>query len=121
LQQERRTTIRILLVGDSEAILKFVSGALNAGRDVEVVGYASNGAEAVAKSEALNPDVVIMDFEMPIMDRLGTTKHINQANHKIAVALVCGPSDSLVESIFAGADGYIASPVTPLVDLPGHE
>lgn len=75
-----------------------------------VIGTASNGAEAVERSEALRPDVVIMDVEMPIMDGLEATSHIKRAHPEIVVVLVSGSVDFLAASLSAGADGYITKP-----------
>ncbi len=110
LQQERQTTIRILIVDDSEAILNVMRRALNSSQSIEVIGSASNGVEAVARSEDLRPDVVIMDVEMPIMDGLEATMRIKRAHPAIVVVLVSGSADLLAASVAAGADGYIAKP-----------
>ena len=110
LQQESGSTIRILIVDDSEAILGFMWRALNSRQGIEVIGSASNGAEAVAISEDLHPDVVIMDVEMPIMDGLEATRRIKRSHPAISVVLVSGSVDLLAASVSAGADGYIAKP-----------
>ena len=110
LQQERRTIIRILIVDDSEAILNVMWRALNSSQGIEVIGSASNGAEAVARSEDLRPDVVIMDVEMPIMGGLEATRAIKRAHPSIVVVLVSGSASLQTTCLSAGADGYIAKP-----------
>ena len=110
MQQERRTTIRILIVDDSEAILNFMSRALSSNLGIEVIGSASNGAEAVERADELLPDVVIMDVEMPIMDGLEATRRIKQAHPSIVVLLVSGSAGLVTACLSAGADGYIAKP-----------
>ena len=109
-RQERRPSIRTLIVDDSEAILNFMSRALNLRQGIEVIGSASNGAEAVARSEDLRPDVVVMDVEMPIMDGLEATRCIKRAHPAVVVVLVSGSADLPAASLSAGADGYIAKP-----------
>jgi len=94
LQQETGTKIRALIVDDFEDILNVMSRALDSSQGIEVIGSASNGAEAVAKSEDLRPDVVIMDVEMPIMDGLEATRCIKQAHPAIVVVLASGNSRS---------------------------
>ena len=84
--------------------------ALNSSQGIEVIGSASNGAEAVARSEDLRPDVVIMDVEMPLMDGLEATRRIKGAHPAIVVVLVSGSADFPATSSTAGADGYLAKP-----------
>ena len=108
--RKRGTTIRILIVDASEAILNFMSHALNSSLGMEVIGSASNGAEAVAIAEGLRPDVVIMDVDMPIMGGLEATRRIKQAHPAIVVVLVSGSADLPATGVTAGADGYIAKP-----------
>ncbi len=84
--------------------------ALKSSQSVEVIGSASNGVEAVARSEDLRPDVVIMDVDMPIMDGLEAARRIKGAHPAIVVVLVSGSADLLAASVAAGADGYIAKP-----------
>ena len=110
MQQESRTTIRILIFDDSEAILNLMSRALNSSQGIEVIGPASNGAEAVARSEDPRPDVVIRDVEMPIMNGLEATRCIERAHPAIAVVLISGSADLLAAGMPAGADGYTAKP-----------
>ena len=111
MQQERGTTVRILIVDDSQAILTFMSRALNSSQGTEVIGSAVNGAEAVERADELLPDVVIMAVDMPIMDGLEATKRIKRAHPAMVVVLVSGSADSLAAGVSAGADGYIAKPL----------
>ncbi len=110
LKPTRGTTIRALIVEDSQDIPTLRSRVLNSRQDIEVVGSASNGAEAVAKSEDLRPDVVIMDVEMPIMNGLEATRCIKRAHPSIVVVLASGSADLLAASVSAGADAYLAKP-----------
>ena len=110
MQQERGSTIRILIVDDSEANLSFMLRALSSRQGLEVIGSASNGAEAVERADELLPDVVIMDVDMPIMDGLEATRRIKQAHPAMVVVLVTGSADLLAASVSAGADGYMAKP-----------
>ena len=69
-------TIRILVADDYETVRKGVCAILSARKDIEVCAEAANGEEAVQKAKELKPDVVIMDFSMPLMDGLSAAKEI---------------------------------------------
>lgn len=69
-------TIRVLVVDDSSFIRKRVAEILEQESDIEVAGYAANGAEAVRKAADLRPDVITMDVEMPVMDGISATAQI---------------------------------------------
>lgn len=69
-------TIRVLVVDDSGFIRRRLTEILNADADLEVVGSAADGAEAVQKAAALNPDVITMDVDMPVMDGITAVRHI---------------------------------------------
>ena len=83
---------------------------LRSSQYIDVIGTASNGAEAVERVDELLPDVVIMDVEMPIMDGLEATRRIKQAHPSIAVVLVSGSANLLAAGVAAGADGYLSKP-----------
>ena len=63
-------TIRVLVVDDSAFFQRRISDIINAHGQLEVVGVAANGREAVDMNETLKPDVITLDFEMPVMDGL---------------------------------------------------
>jgi two-component system chemotaxis response regulator CheB len=69
-------TIRILVVDDSGFIRRRLTEIFNADADLEVVGSAADGAEAVQKAAALNPDVITMDVDMPVMDGITAVRRI---------------------------------------------
>ena len=68
--------IRILVADDFESVRKGVCAILSTRVDVEVCAEAANGEEAVHKAKELKPDIVIMDFSMPVMDGLEASKRI---------------------------------------------
>jgi len=68
--------VNVLVVDDSGFFRRRISDILNAARNIEVVGTASNGAEAVDLVQKLQPDVVTMDFEMPVMDGISAVREI---------------------------------------------
>ncbi len=68
--------VKVLVVDDSGFFRRRISDILNAARNIEVVGTASNGAEAVQLVQKLQPDVITMDFEMPVMDGITAVREI---------------------------------------------
>jgi two-component system chemotaxis response regulator CheB len=69
-------TIRVLVVDDSGFIRRRLTEIFNADGDMEVIGSAANGAEAVQKAASLNPDVITMDVDMPVMDGITAVREI---------------------------------------------
>lgn len=70
--------IRVLVVDDSAILRKLITEALRTDREIEVVGTASNGREALRKAPLLRPDVITLDIEMPVMDGLTALEKLRQ-------------------------------------------
>lgn len=68
--------IKVLIVDDSQFFCRRVGSILNAAHDIEIVGVANNGKEAIDKAQRLQPDVITLDVEMPIMDGVTALKQI---------------------------------------------
>lgn len=71
-------SIRVLVVDDSGFFRRRVTEIINADGRMEVIGVASNGQEAIEKNESLRPDVITMDYEMPVMDGITAIRNIMQ-------------------------------------------
>lgn len=113
--------IRILLV-DDQPLFRGAIAALIAGQDdLEVVGEAENGLEAVEKSHALDPDLVVMDVEMPVMDGVEATRLIREQQPavKVVILTVSESDDHVFDAIRLGAHGYLLKDLRPeqLFDL----
>ena len=109
--------IRLLLVDDQELICQCLRAMLNLESDLEVVGVANNGEVAIQQVEALQPDVVLMDITMPVMDGTEATRIICQKfpDSKILVVSTFDDDEYVTHSIKAGAKGYL------LKDMPAEE
>ena len=105
--------IRVLVVDDSRFMVRLISTALEAAGDMQVVGYALDGREAVAKVEELHPDVITMDVVMPRMDGLQATRLITDRHDTPIVIFSAYTQEGAsltVEALQAGAVDCIAKP-----------
>jgi NarL family two-component system response regulator LiaR len=107
-------TIRVLIADDHELLRSGLSLLLGLCADLEVVGTAANGAEAVELCDALQPDVVLMDLMMPHTDGVTATRSIRQANPNTRVIVLTGYDlEDLVQgAIQAGAISYLLKDVS---------
>lgn len=106
--------IRVLLVDDHAVVRSGLATFLLVYDDLELVGEASNGQEAVRQCEQLRPDVVLMDLVMPIMDGAAATQAIREQWPEIqVVALTSFPEENLVQgALRAGALSYLLKNVS---------
>ena len=106
--------IRVMIVDDHAVVRSGLGAFLLATDDLELVGEAGSGAEAVRKVPQLQPDVILMDLVMPEMDGAAATRAIRQANPQVQViALTSFKEDDLVQgALQAGAIGYLLKNVT---------
>ena len=101
--------IRVLLVDDHPVVRAGIEGILSSQTDIEVVGEASDGIEAICLNQTLQPDVILMDLQMPKMDGVTAIKAITeQANPPHILVLTTYDTDAdIVRAIQAGATGYL--------------
>jgi DNA-binding NarL/FixJ family response regulator len=109
------TAIRILLADDHSLFRRGVAGALADHADMEIVGEATDGAQAVAKARELRPDVILMDISMPGINGLEATREIKAERPEVKIViLTIGEEDqNLFEAIKSGAQGYLLKDVEP--------
>ena len=81
-------TVRILIVDDHAVVRDRAQDDSRGEKDLSVVGTAANGREAVAKAEALRPDVILMDFAMPDLNGIEATRIICQAAPSVRVIIL---------------------------------
>ncbi len=103
------TKIRVLLVDDHAIMRDGISALLDLQDDIEIVGEASEGQEAIKKTQELKPDVIIMDITMPEMDGLEATRRIKKKNPgaKILVLTQHDDREYILATIKSGSDGYL--------------
>jgi YesN/AraC family two-component response regulator len=106
--------IRILLVDDQALLCEVLKTWLEVEEDFQVVGVAHNGREALDKVEMLQPDIVLMDIDMPEMNGLNATKIICERFPHVKVIFLSGHDDDtyLGKSLRAGAKGYLLKNTT---------
>ena len=101
--------IRVLIVDDHTLVRDGIRALLALVSDIEVVGEAANGKEALEKVQELSPDVVLMDLSMPIMSGLEATRRIRKVFPKTRVLALTQYDDSeyVIPVIEAGARGFV--------------
>ncbi|OPG03978.1 DNA-binding response regulator [Streptomyces sp. GKU 895] len=102
-------TIRVLIADDQMMVREGFSVLLNAMPDIEVVGEAVNGREAVAKVRELGPDVVLMDIRMPELNGIEATREIVAADGaaKVLVLTTFDLDEYVYQALKAGASGFL--------------
>jgi len=109
--------VAVLIVDDQRLIREGISSLLDIQDGVSVVGTAVNGQEAIDKVEVLQPDVVLMDVRMPVMDGIAATAHLKQTQSGCEVLMLTTFDDDeyIIKSLQAGASGYL------LKDIPASD
>lgn len=107
--------IRILIVDDHPIVREGLITLISNEPGMQVIGFATNGLDAVEKSRSLQPDVIIMDLVMPRMDGVQATAEIlrRQPAARILVLTSFDDKDRVLQSIQAGAAGYILKDSDP--------
>jgi DNA-binding NarL/FixJ family response regulator len=102
-------TIRVFLADDHDLFREGLAGIIASQADMEVVGEASDGLEAIVKALELTPDLILMDIQMPGCDGLEATKKIKKElpETTIVVLTVRDEDEKLFEAIKNGAQGYL--------------
>jgi DNA-binding NarL/FixJ family response regulator len=106
--------IRVVIVDDHELFRKGLQMVLEAEADIEVVGEASDGNEAIQKAEETSPDVVLMDVRMPKRSGIDATRTIKDTlpSTKILMLTISDEEADLYEAIKAGASGYLLKEIS---------
>ncbi len=110
-------SVRLLVADDHPVVRAGIVGLLAGEADLEVVGEAADGAQAVELAAALHPDVVLMDLRMPVMDGATATGRIRAADPgtHVVVLTTYETDTDILRAVEAGATGYL------LKDTPRHD
>jgi NarL family two-component system response regulator LiaR len=107
--------IRVLIADDHAVVREGLRTFLELQDEIEVVGEAADGIQALAQAEALKPDVILMDLVMPQLDGAGAMRELRARSPEIRVIVLTSflDDDRLLPAIQAGAAGYLLKDVEP--------
>ncbi len=129
ITQPNESTIRILIVDDSPHVRQDLRTVLpmmdrEAGVNLEVVGEAADGQEAVRQAASLKPDVVLMDLAMPVLNGIDATREIKARNPhtRVVILTVYNDAESKKKAELAGADDFVEKGVSleRIIQAIGH-
>lgn len=109
-QEIQMSLVRVLIVDDFDLWKSFVAARLRERPDLEIVGFASDGLQAVQKAEELQPDIILLDMMLPKLNGIEAAQQIRRVVPKTKILFVSSESDlESVQSAFqAGGSGYIS-------------
>ena len=102
-------TVRVLVVDDHEPFRRFTCSTLGKRRDVQVIGEASDGLEAVRKAEELKPDLIVLDIGLPTLNGIEVARRIRKLCPECKILFMSQESSAAVaqEAFSLGALGYV--------------
>jgi DNA-binding NarL/FixJ family response regulator len=106
-------SIRVLLADDQALFREGLDTLLSVHKDIQVVGQAVNGQDAVDLALKLRPDVILMDMQMPILNGVGATRRLKQSlpDCRVIVLTTFDDKETIFEALRAGAAGYLLKDV----------
>ena len=107
--------IRILLCDDQPVVTTGLTTILSSAQDLEVVGVAADGVEALEKADLLKPDIILMDLKMPVMNGVEATRKIRETHPemKVLVLTTYDQDEWVFDAVRAGAYGYLLKDTPP--------
>ncbi|WP_260261826.1 response regulator transcription factor [Vibrio intestinalis] len=106
--------IKVVIVDDHQVVLEGFKARLSLEDDINVIGTASNGVEAVEVIKSLNPDVVLMDVSMPVMNGIDATKVVKQERPDVKVLMLTmhDNREYIMKVMQSGAVGYMLKEIS---------
>lgn len=106
-------TIRVLLADDQALFREGLETLLSVHKDIQVVGQAVNGQDAIDQALKLRPDVILMDMQMPILNGIGATRRLKQSlpECRIIILTTFDDKETIFDALRAGAVGYLLKDV----------
>ncbi len=108
--------MKLMIVDDSNIIRNRIARIITHSKlaAIDIVAFASNGADALALFHATHPDIVTMDLTMPEMDGVECTSLLIECNPNIKILIVCALSDknTAIQALKKGAEGFLYKPFT---------
>jgi DNA-binding NarL/FixJ family response regulator len=103
------TTVKIILVDDHEIVRNGIKTLLESEPDLQVLGEAHDGIEALERIGSLQPDLLIMDIHMPRMNGIEATAKVKREHPKVKILILSmhDENEYIIRSVEAGADGYL--------------
>jgi DNA-binding NarL/FixJ family response regulator len=110
-----KNRVKLLVVDDHPVVRKGISLCLSKNENLEIVGEAADGREAVRKARELQPDLILMDIDMPQMSGLAVTELLRRELPKIKVLILSihGNTDYVLRILQSGARGYVLKDARP--------
>ena len=108
-------SIRVLIADDQQLVRTGFRMILNAEEDIDVIGEAENGREAVAMARELHPDIVLMDIRMPELDGIAATRRLTASEDGVKVLMLTtfDLDEYVYDALRAGASGFLLKDVPP--------
>ena len=110
-------TTRVLLVDDQQLVRIGFRMILEGEEDIEVVGEAADGKQAIEAATRLRPDIIVMDIRMPVLDGIEATRRLVRdralPDARVLVLTTFDADENVVEALRAGASGFLLKDVTP--------
>jgi DNA-binding NarL/FixJ family response regulator len=105
----RAPKVRVLICDDQTVVREGLEAILSTDSDIEVVGTAANGAEAIERAGETQPDVVLMDLKMPVLNGVLATQRLRERQPEVRVLVLTTYADDqwVLDAIRAGATGYL--------------
>jgi len=111
------STVRVVVVDDSVSVRHALRSALGQEPNLEIVGEAADGQEGVDVCRTAQPDAVVLDVELPVMDGVHAIPHIQHAAPQATIAMLTSHPDNEQAAVAAGADAFFMKGVNSLEDV----